>query len=48
MPDLISISEAAERLGTKPWEVVRLIEAGLLRQVVLVETDSLTEYQESE
>jgi hypothetical protein len=47
VPELISISEAAERLGVKPWEVVRLIEAGQLKRVVLVVADSLNDYQES-
>lgn len=47
MSKLISISEAASRLGRKPWEVVRLVEAGLLRHAVLVDEASLTEYQES-
>lgn len=42
MPN-ISISEAAARLGRKPWEVVRLIDAGVLNQVVLVDEASVTE-----
>lgn len=48
MPELISISEAADRLGTKPWSVVRLIDAGLVRQVVLVDADSLPDTQEQQ
>ena len=48
MPELISISEAAARIGVKPWDVQRLIDDGALRQVVLVDASSLAEYQESE
>ena len=50
MPELISISEAADRLGpdAKPWDVVRLLDAGLVRQVVLVDADSLEEFQEQQ
>lgn len=47
-PELISIAEAASRIGVKPWDVVRLLEAGVLRQVVLVDVASLTEFQESQ
>lgn len=43
MNNLISISEAAERIGRKPWDVVRLIEAGVLRHSVLVDESSLAE-----
>lgn len=46
--ELISISEAASRLGTKPWEVERLLAAGRLQEVVLVDADSLREYQEQQ
>lgn len=46
MPDLVSINEAAERLGCKPMEVQRRIDSGTLRHVVLVDADSLTEHQE--
>lgn len=45
MPELISISEAAKRLGTKPGDIHRLIEAGLVRHVLLVDESSLAEYQ---
>lgn len=48
MSDLISISEAADRLGTKPWEVIRLVESGRVRQVVLIDATSLAEYQEQQ
>lgn len=43
----ISISEAATRLGRKPWEVVRLIDTGLLKQVVLVDEASVAELEKS-
>lgn len=48
MSDLISISEAAQQLGAKPWEVQRLIDAGRLPAVVLIDTTSLREFQESQ
>lgn len=47
MTNLISISEAAERIGAKPFDVVRLIDAGLLRHTVLVDESSLAELEES-
>lgn len=43
---LISISEAATRLGQKPGDVVRLIDEGEVRSVVLVDADSLPNVQE--
>ncbi len=45
MSNLISISEAASRTGRKPFEVVRLIDAGLLRHVVLVDETSLADIE---
>lgn len=47
MSNLISISEAAERIGRKPFDVVRLIDAGLLRHAVLVDESSLADLEES-
>lgn len=47
MPVLVSINEAAARLGCKPMEVQRRIDAGLIAHVVLIDVDSLTEHQES-
>lgn len=44
---MVSIAEAAERLDKKPWEVVRLLDMGHLKQVVLVDEASLAEYQET-
>jgi len=41
----IPIQDAAEILGVKPWDVVRLIEAGRVASVELVDADSLTEYR---
>lgn len=43
MSSHITIADAASRLGRKPFEVVRLIDAGLLRQVVLVDEASVDE-----
>jgi len=42
----VSINEAADHLGVKPWEVRRLIEAEQLRTVVLVEKSSLDRYKQ--
>ena len=39
--ELLTITEAAERLGVLPWEVVRLAEAGRVSQVVYIDGDSL-------
>lgn len=46
MPELISIAEAAVRLGVKPFAVQALIDTGHLRHVVLVDAASVTEQQE--
>lgn len=46
MTNLISISEAANQLGRKPWEVQRLIDAGDLRTAVLVDATSVAEIKE--
>ena len=43
MAHLITINEAAERLGAKPFDVIRLIDAGEVATVTLVDADSLTE-----
>lgn len=48
MTNLISISEAAQRLNRKPFDVVRLIDAGLLRHTVLVDEASLAELEENQ
>lgn len=41
----ISISDAAARLGCKPWEVIRMIDAGVIRQVVTVDEASIAELE---
>lgn len=41
----ITISDAASRLGRKPWEIVRLVDSGLLRQVVLIDEASIVELE---
>lgn len=41
----ITISDAANRLGRKPWEIVRLIEAGQLRSSVYVDEASVAELE---
>lgn len=45
MSQNITISDAANRLGRKPWEIVRLIDAGLLRHTVLVDEASVAELE---
>lgn len=47
MPNPITINEAAEQMGCKPFEVVELIDSGLLRTVLLVDPTSVREYQEN-
>ena len=44
--EYLSVTEAAEKLGVKPWEVIRLTEAGRIDSVVLVNAESLTRYVE--
>ena len=38
---LLTISQAADRLGVKPWDVMRLIEAGDMPAVTLVPAAAL-------
>lgn len=45
-PPFLSIHEAAERLGVKPWDVVRLIRSGDLVSVELVDVESLSRYEQ--
>lgn len=47
-PHYVSINEAADDLGVKPWDVVRLIEAGQVASVQLVEVASLRTYKEGQ
>lgn len=42
----ITIAEAADMLGAKPWDVVRLIESEKLHAVQLVDVESLRRHQE--
>lgn len=42
----LPITEAAKRLGVKPWEVVRLIEEHELDEVRMVDAASLDAYIE--
>jgi len=44
----ITVSEAAKRLGVKPYEVVRLVQSGDLAGLVLVEIASLEAMKESQ
>ena len=44
---LLSIADAADRMGVKPWDVVRLIEAGSLPSVTLVPVASLPATRET-
>lgn len=37
----VSIADAADILGAKPWDVVRLIEADKVRSIQLVDVESL-------
>lgn len=46
MPN-ISISEAAARLGRKPWEVQRMIESGVLPAATLVDEASVAKLAEA-
>lgn len=45
-PGYMSVAEAAAEIDAKPWDVVRLIEAGELDGVTLVDAESLRQYQE--
>lgn len=42
----LTIADAADTLGVKPWDVVRLIAADQLRAVQLVDSESLRRHQE--
>ena len=37
----ITAAEAADRLGVKPWDIVRMAETNALESVLLIRTDSL-------
>lgn len=44
----ISVAEAAQRLGVKPWDVMRLIESGALVARVVVDPASLDAFKEAQ
>lgn len=49
-PDLdhyLTVAEAAEVLGVRPWDVMRLVEEDALRTVVLIDRESLSGLKES-
>ena len=41
-----TLRDAADKLGVSPWDVLRLVQDGHLTGVVLIDADSLAEYQE--
>jgi excisionase family DNA binding protein len=43
---LVTVTEAAKRLGLTPWDVMRLIEAGEIESVVCVDAASLDAMKE--
>lgn len=43
----LTIADAADRIGAKPWDVVRLIESGELPTVTLVPVDALPATRET-
>lgn len=38
----VTVNQAAELLGVKPWDVRRLVEEGAVQSLVLIDRDSLT------
>lgn len=42
----LTVSEAAERLGVKPWDVMRMVQTGDLKSLVLIEAASLEALEE--
>lgn len=43
----LTIAQAADQLGVKPWAVVRLIEAGSIESVTLVPASALPSTRET-
>lgn len=43
---LLTIDATADALGVKPWDVVRLLNAGVIESVELVKADSLNRYRQ--
>jgi excisionase family DNA binding protein len=37
----LTVAEAAERLGVKPWDVMRMVQTGDLQSLVLIESASV-------
>lgn len=46
-PGFVTVAEAADELGIKPWDVIRLIQTGDLESLVLVQTASLRAAKEN-
>ena len=44
----ITAAEAADRLGVKPWDVVRMAEIGDLKSVLLIRADSIDALKEQQ
>lgn len=42
--DYLTIAQTADTLGVKPWEVVRLIEAGELTSATVIPATALADY----
>lgn len=45
---LLTIAQAADRLGVKPWDVVRLVESGAIAAVTLVPAAALPNSREAQ
>lgn len=43
---LLTIAEAADKLGIKPWDVVRLTETGRLDAAIYVPASALSAYMQ--
>ena len=44
----VSVNDAAKHLGIKAWAVRRLLDAGHIRSVTLVDTASLLAYKDAD
>ena len=44
--DYITVTDAADRLGVKPWDVMRLVETGVVQSLVLIDAASLEAVKE--
>lgn len=45
--DYITVTAAADRLGVKPWDVMRLVETGVVQALVLIDVASLEAVKEN-